>query len=559
MKKDENLNQIKFDNRTIEAIKPGELEFTKIAKDGSVKGIRRILYPFKVDKKTFLKGLKLCIQRDTHSKWFWLSIWFKGKNYYLSLGKFIPGVFGVQEVQDKLFGIYKANTNDKGHWVRHPGLEEKKALAKQERSIESQEYVEQQRKTINEVIVELMKANMPKIKAEGTLCAKSIREQSRFLIGYNKRSRFLSYSDNESGNGRITFRPNYAKRKPAPESWDELFQWYPSGKGIILDPKKNLNRETAIYDNDLGKTFIDELNTGRINKYLKDKPSYSYKKNCLTAIKTLWNFASYQGYLGESPGLDPTLAVMIKRPTEYSEKAINSKYNDKAFSVEELNKIFDKLDELSETYPFASENIKMVFLLGQRQEEVFKLKKKDIKFYNTPVQVQEDDGSIENIYGEIQFRKGTTKRRNKGKIKFITEPVKDLLDQIRAIYKRPGYEQYRLVPWLFPSPTRIDSQRLNNQESGYIRSHLTRLRSTKGCWNTLRQDLKIDGVVRMARKTLVTLGKDAGLTNKQMKYISHHDQEKTIDIHYDKGMIPEIMKNEGIVAKIYKFPKKKSA
>ena len=48
-----------------------------------------------------------------------------------------------------------------------------------------------------------------------------------------------------------------------------------------------------------------------------------------------------------------------------------------------------------------------------RKLELFKLKKKDIKFYNTPVQVQEDDGSIENIYGEIQFRKGTTKRRNK--------------------------------------------------------------------------------------------------------------------------------------------------
>ena len=88
------------------------------------------------------------------------------------------------------------------------------------------------------------------------------------------------------------------------------------------------------------------------------------------------NFASYSGFLGEDPGLDPTLAVQIKRPTEYSEKAINSKYNDKAFNVSELSKIFDKLDELSESYPFASENIKMVFLLGQRQEEVFKLKKK---------------------------------------------------------------------------------------------------------------------------------------------------------------------------------------
>ena len=71
--------------------------------------------------------------------------------------------------------------------------------------------------------------------------------------------------------------------------------------------------------------------------------------------------------------------------------------------------------------------------------------------------------------------------------------------------------------------------------------------------------MKLAGGVRMARKTLVTLGKDAGLTNKQMKYLSHHDQEKTIDIHYDKGMIPEIQKNEGIVAKIYKFQKKKIA
>jgi len=553
------ISKIKFDDRAIDKIVVDDLDFSFVDKNGNNKFRRQIIIPFDVPKRSFLKGLKLCIQRDTGSKLFWLLFWFQGKSYVYSVGKRIPGSWGVSEVEDKLLPIVRSHTNDKGHWIKSPIQSEIDEAKKRERLIEKDQYVQAERKTINEVIIELMKANMPKIKAEGTLCAKSIREQSRFLIGYNKRSRFLSYSDNESGNGLISFRPNYAKRKPAPEDWDQLFSWYPSGKGIILDPKKNSNRETAIFDNDLGKTFIDELTTGRINQYLKDKPSYSYKKNCLTAIKTLWNFASYSGFLGEDPGIDPTLAVQIKRPTEYSEKAINSKYNDKAFSVSEIGQIFDKLDELSSEYPFASENIKLVFLLGQRQEEVFKLKKKDIQLYNTPIQVQLDDGSIEKIFGQINFRKGTTKRRNKGKIKYITEPVKDLLDQIRDIYKRPGYEQYRLVPWLFPSPTRIDKQRLNNQESGYIRSNLTRLRSTKGCWNTLREDLGIEGVVRMARKTLVTLGKDAGLTNKQMKYISHHDQEKTIDIHYDKGMIPEIQKNEGIVAKIYKFQKKKIA
>ena len=75
-----------------------------------------------------------------------------------------------------------------------------------------------------------------------------------------------------------------------------------------------------------------------------------------------------------------------------------------------------------------------------------------MKFYNTPVQVQEDDGSIENIYGE-KIQKRTTKRRNKGKIKFITEPVKDLLDQTRAIYKRPAMNNIDLSLGYFKSYT----------------------------------------------------------------------------------------------------------
>ena len=85
------------------------------------------------------------------------------------------------------------------------------------------------------------------------------------------------------------------------------------------------------------------------------------------------------------------------------------------------------------------------------------------------------------------------------------------------------------------------------------------MRLNKGLWECVRNETGLAGVVRMARKTLVTLGKDAGLTNKQMKNLSHHDQERTIDQHYDKGMEPEIMKNADFVAKIYKFPKKKSA
>ena len=91
-------DKIKFDNRTIEAIKVNDLEFTYVAKDGSVKAKRKILLPFQVPKKSITKGLKLCIHRDTGSKYFWLQFWYNGKADYYSVGKFIPGSWGVSDV-----------------------------------------------------------------------------------------------------------------------------------------------------------------------------------------------------------------------------------------------------------------------------------------------------------------------------------------------------------------------------------------------------------------------------------------------------------------------------
>ena len=555
--KKENLSQIKFDNKAIDKINVEDLDFSYINKAGESKFRRKIYIPFDVPTKSSLKGLKLVIQKDTGSKLFWMNLWFEGKSIIYPVGKFVSGVFGTKEVEDKLLPIVRSHTSDKGHWIKNPKITEKES----ERVIKKEDIKAVEWRTVNEVIEALMKANMPKIASEGTICAKSIREQSRFLIGYNKRCRFLSYSDDEHGNGRFTFRPNYKTKAPAPESWEGLFKKYPSGLGHIKDKRKNKNLQISLYDNaEYGKKYMHEFNKAEIQTYINGlRGTYSYKKHCLSAIKTLWNFANDKSWLS-SAVVDPTKTIKIKRPTKYSELAINVKYNDKAFKQSEVNTIFNKLDELSPEYPFASENVKLTFLTGQRQEEIFKLKKSDIKYFKkhgviTPIPVPQEDGSVELIYGKIHFKKGITKRRNKAKDVFINQPTMDCLNQIKSIYKRRGMENYILVPWLFPSPTRIDKQRLNNQESAYIKLTLTRLRSTTGLWNRVRNETGIVGVVRMARKTLVTLGKDAGLTNKQMKYLSHHDQERTIDLHYDKSMETEVMKNTGFVAKIYKFPK----
>ena len=128
-------DKIKFDNRTIEAIKVNDLEFTYVAKDGSVKAKRKILLPFQVPKKSITKGLKLCIHRDTGSKYFWLQFWYNGKADYYSVGKFIPGSWGVSDVEDKLYPIVRSHTNDKGHWVKNPNETERKEKAEKERLI----------------------------------------------------------------------------------------------------------------------------------------------------------------------------------------------------------------------------------------------------------------------------------------------------------------------------------------------------------------------------------------------------------------------------------------
>ena len=203
-------NQIKLDNKVIDKIKVEDLDFSYTNKAGEIKFKRMLLLPFDVSKKSLYKGLVQSVQKDTGSKHFWLRFWFNSKSDYYTLGKYKDGL-ETKEVEDKLFPIVRSHTNDKAHWIKNPNLTEKES----ERVIKKEDIKAINRRTVNQVIESLMKENMPKISSEVTICAKSLREQSRFLIGYNKRTRFLSYSDDEDGNSRITFRPNYKNKAPA--------------------------------------------------------------------------------------------------------------------------------------------------------------------------------------------------------------------------------------------------------------------------------------------------------------------------------------------------------
>ena len=108
---------------------------------------------------------------------------------------------------------------------------------------------------------------------------------TKIPIGYNKRTRFLSYSDDEHGNGRVTFRPNYKTKAPALDSWAELFKKYPSGLGHIKDKNKNKNLQISLYDNQkYGKRYMDEFKKKEMQTYINGLGgTYSYKRHCLSA------------------------------------------------------------------------------------------------------------------------------------------------------------------------------------------------------------------------------------------------------------------------------------
>ena len=111
-----------FRDSSIEAIKIPNLEFSYINKEGVTKYRRRLWIPFDVAKKSALKGLALCIHKSTKNKYFTLHYWFNKKSKLLTIGKFVPGVFGTKQCEEKLFELVKEHTNEKGIWIRDPAI-----------------------------------------------------------------------------------------------------------------------------------------------------------------------------------------------------------------------------------------------------------------------------------------------------------------------------------------------------------------------------------------------------------------------------------------------------
>ena len=492
---------------------------------------KQVRTPFDVSRNTALKGLKLVHYRKSKKKYFIIQYWFNDKSLSLSLGEFRPGVFGVKEVEAKVFDLVKEHTNDKGHWVKNP----KQTIQDKEVKITKAEIEKSQQLTIRDVIERIAKDGFPKTKRQGSLSVHSIKEFIKFMFGFNWRSRCLVYAESEKGYGKVSFKHRTHPRKiTKPTSWEDLFNKFPGGSGVITSKKLNPKLETSLYDNELSKLVIDELNEGMIKKYI-DKPGRSYgtKANMLDCFRRLWSFSLDNNLFGDVP---PTINfdnITFKKPDETH--SVSRKYDNLRFTDNELPIIFNALMKRRELYPFQAEALLFMMFTGRRNEETLK-----IKWSN-----------VDEANGIITLPRSITKARKEEFIT-ITGPVALVLASLKK-HREGKYQKYRFIDWLFPT-LRTNTQRL--YDDVYVRSHSTRMKTLRGCWLDLVQETGIVGSPKMFRKTFSSLAKLTLGTSSKARVLTGHEQDATLDVHYDKTPRDKAKEYAHQLAKVFDFVKK---
>ena len=473
-----------------------------------------------------IKGLKLFQYKATKKKYFQQQFWFDGKPNYWSVGEFIKGKFGIKESRTKVVAIMKTHTDDNGLWIKSP-----KITAKQQKQrISKAELENRQMITITTAIERYCKAGFPKMKREGSLCGNEIMNVSLHLMGKNKRTNHMDHDDDQYGNGYVTFKACKQFNTKKPESWDDLFNKFPSGHGILTEKNGKKLTGVSMYDHPVfSKYLIEELTPGLINSYVDEhSPSWGTKRKMIYAIQCLWH--SSKKYMGPNKPLDPTTKEALEIKSCGVSKGKNSKYNKKKNSQHNMEVMWTAFQQINneKKHPFQAECYMLEMASGKHHTELSKLKKADVY----------PPGNFNNQYGIdniIVLPSGTIKGREENYIT-ITKPVQQVLDMIEDLYKRPELMKFKFIPWLFPTTRSSPKSWLKDGQidQTIISGKTTRIRNTRECWKTMEAMTGIKGSVpRLFRKdfgskSVATLGSSSTAIK-----LTGHTKTSTLDKHYD--------------------------
>jgi integrase len=495
-----------------------------------------------------LKGLKLYQYKKSKRKYFVQNFWFNSKSDYWTVGEFRLDIFGIKDCKTKVVHIMKTHTDDNGLWIKSPKITARNQKAR----ITKAELDDRKMLTVNECIEKLCKADFPKIKKEGTLTGSEARGMALHLIGYNKRTKHLIYNDDEFGNGSVTFKACKKYNTVKPEDWYDLFNKFPSGHGCINKINGKITNGRSIYDHEFGKYLIEELTPGIINTYLDEIPrGWATKRKIINALQILW--ANSKKYMGPDRPLNPTTREALDTKQFDVSKGKNTNYNGRKYQPETLERMwlsFQKISQMGK-HLFQSEALMLMMVSGVRQSECLKIKKNQVFRKGN----KDNPLDMDNI---ILLPAQMTKNR-KQRFITITKPVAFILDRLDEIYKQPKFQKYKFINWMFPSSKSTPkSWRGKDGELSkeIMNSRKTRLSDLRECWETMKNDAKVGGVIRMLRKSYASISVKKLGTSAKARKLTGHVKASTLDIHYDVHNQDEIKEYADEVSEVLSFHKK---
>ena len=521
---------ILFDNSTIQNL--------YLASEGFGKANKKT-FSFKftdTDGSEYLDGLKLRYMKDTHNKYFLICGTFKGERFEVNIGAFKPK-FKCREVRKLMDDLGNTIRNKKLQWLVDP-----KVYLEEQRSNYQDIIDKYETPTIKQVIEEICKSSFPRLKVEGSLAKIHMSDIFRYLCGYNKRGRFIKWSEFE-GDGVMTFRnkPIFTKisgpdRKTSIKDFDELFKLFPGGVGVFPKGKHyNVSGVTSLYDDPISDNIITSLDKGMMKSYIKKYEVYGTQKNCLKALKYLWAFASEKDYLGSNPGFNPGSTVVLKRPKNLAN--VGSIYNRHKFSIGELQRIKQACIELKQQFPFSTACILFMMFTGRRFQEIIKIKREYIQMDQGIIQIPKEISKIR----EDQFIT-------------ITEPVKFVLDMLEDQRNTEGYQIYKKVTWLFPTTRVLHTSNITPE---YLNGYDSRMKVLFNCWQKVKEKADISfGALKSFRKTYSTIATQVfkGDTQRASK-LTGHLRPETLERFYYQEHQQEVVKSATQVAEILQFKK----
>ena len=129
-------------------------------------------------------------------------------------------------------------------------------------------------------------------------------------------------------------------------------------------------------------------------------------------------------------------------------------------------------------------------------------------------------------------------------------------------YKENGQLQGREKPGAIISDVNVMYSQLKSlinknklHEDYYVRSDQCRTKEIRGCWSAMMKDLNMEGAPKMLRKTFSSIAKIELGTTSKARALTGHEQDATLDIHYDKTSRAKAKEYAHQVAKVFNFDK----